>query len=271
MLDRRAWIITGVIFLLIVLATVLWTHRTRTKFEGRSLSAAAPQPKKPETKKLHVDGCELDFLVKPTQFVEPRIAPGATPSQFRDLYGKESRFEKPGTLILDKYAYSLGDTYLGPNDSTQGKDNAIRIHLNEGHALQTLDDIELGIDSFGIIFRKMQEDHERKVHERLDRVGNNWVYTVSFYSMCGKAFRSEYSRTLPSNPDLDQMLAPKDIFVNGKTQPGTGPLRTVIFGTKYASDFALVPANGHDEADVPSPPLPPPPPEAPHKTRSKHA
>jgi hypothetical protein len=270
MIDRRAWIITGIIFLLLGVAVFIWVTRARTKFEGRSLSAAAPQPKKPETKKLHVDGCELDFLVKPTQFVEPRIAPGATPEQFRAIYGKESRFDKPGTYIFDKWEYNLSDTYLGPNNSPQGKANAIRIHLEPGHALQTLDDIELGIDSFGILYRKMQEDHDRKVHERLDRVGNNWVYTVSFYSMCGKAFRSEYSRTVPSDPDLDRMIAPKDLVVNGKTQPGTGPLRTTIFGTKYATDFALVPSNGHDEADGPRTPLMPPPPEPPKKTRRSH-
>jgi len=266
MLDRRAWIITGAIFLLIGVTVAVWIHRTRTKFEGRSLSAA-PQTKKPETKKLHVDGCELDFLVKPTQLVEPRIAPGANPDQFHAIYGQESRLEKPATFIYDKWAYSLSDTYFGPSGSPQAKDNAIQIHINEGHALHTLDDIELGIDSFAIIYRKMQEDHERQVHERLDRIGNNWVYTVSFYSICGKAFRSEYSRTVPSDPDLDKMIAPKDIIVNGKTQPGTGPQRTVIFGTKYASDFALVPANGTDIAPGPRTPLAPPTPEPPKKIK----
>jgi hypothetical protein len=267
MIDRRAWIITGIIFLMIGVAVFIWVTRTRTKFEGRSLSAAAPQPRKPETKKLHVDGCELDFLIKPTQYVEPRIAPGATPEQFRAIYGKESRLEKPGTYIHDQWEYNLSDTYLGPNDSPRGKDNAIQIHIEPGHTLQTLDDIELGINSFGVIFQKMQEDHERKVHERLDRVGSNWVYTVSFYSMCGKAFRSEYSRTVPSDPDLDKMIAPKEIVVNGKTQPGTGPQRTVIFGTKYASDFALVSSNGTDVAPGPRTPLAPPPPEPPKKAK----
>jgi len=243
MLDRRAWIITCLILLLAAGAYLLWLTRARAVQNSRSLSAA-PHPTdtaQGKTKSLHVEGCNDDFIVQPGELVEPRVLPGASLEQFRSVYGpeskKEARRKEPRVVAWNGDAYSLTEGNFGI-DSAQ---NFVQVSLNQGHVVETLDGIELGLDSFGTIFRKMR-DRKIEVHERIDGAEGNWTLIVSFYSSCGHKFRSEYSRTLPGGPELDRLIEPRT-GTDGRLRP----FRSDAFMNKIVSDYSMVPSEGHDE------------------------
>jgi len=239
MLDKRAWIITGLIVLLALGAYAVWLKRTRDFYNARSLSAARQHTDAaPKTKSLHVEGCKEDFIVSPGEIVEPRIAPGATIDQFHSLYGEESKKDSGiFTWITDPFELRLAQPKAGESDT------AIQIALNSGHVVETLDGIELGLDSFGTILRKMS-DRKIEVHERILRSGDNWILTVSMYSACGRKFRSEYFRSIPSDPLTDSLINRRSVESNG--QPG--PLRSDIFMNKVSYDYILKTSNGKDDS-----------------------
>ena len=245
MLDRRAWIVTCLIVLLAAGAYLLWLTRTRAVQNSRSLSSA-PHPANTaqgNTKSLHVEGCKDDFIVQSGELVEPRVAPGASLEQFRSVYGpeskKEARRKEPRVLAWNGNAYSLTEGNFGV-DSAQ---NFVQVQLNQGHVVETLDGIELGLDSFGTIFRKMR-DRKIEVHERMEgSAGSAWTLTLSFYSSCGRKFRSEYSRSLPGSPELDRLIEPR------KGSDGRMSLfRSDAFMNKVVSDYTMVPSEGHDDS-----------------------
>lgn len=242
MLDYRAWIIAGIIALTAAGAYVIWITRPRAGYHARSLSAAnhpADQPKQRQTRSLHVDGCNEDFIVNPGELVEPRAVPGASLDQFHAIYGKENKPNSPDSLTWNREAYSLTTN----TSATSPYGDFIQVSLNGGHVLETLDGIEMGIDSFGTIFRKMQ-DKKVEVHERLIHGDNNWTLIVSMYSACSRRFRSQYSRTFLSSPEIDK-------FVNRRIkQPdgSLGPWRSDIFMNKVVYDYTMLPSNGHNDA-----------------------
>jgi hypothetical protein len=239
MLDKRAWIITGFLVLVAAGCYATWLHRARAYYNARSLSAARRHTDAaPKTKTLHVEGCREDFIISPGEIVEPRIAPGATIDQFRSLYGEESK-EDSGifTWITDPFELKLAQPNSGDTDT------AIQIALNGGHVVETLDGVALGLDSFGTILRKMQ-DRKIEVHERILRNGDNWILTVSMYSACGRKFRSEYFRSVPSDPRTDSLINRRVIESNG--QPG--PLRSDIFMNKVSYDYILKTSDGKDDS-----------------------
>jgi hypothetical protein len=245
MLDRRAWIVTCLIVLLAAGAYLLWLTRARAVQNSRSLSAAPPPANgaQGKTKSLHVEGCKDDFIVEPGELVEPRVVPGASLEQFRTVYGPESKKEakrkEPRVLAWTGFAYSLTEGNFGV-DNPQ---NFVQVQLNQGHVVETLDGIELGLDSFGTIFRKMR-DRKIEVHERIDGAEGNWTLIVSLYSSCGRKFRSEYSRTLPGSPELDRLIEPRT-GADGRM----GLFRSDAFMNKVVSDYTMVPSEGHDESD----------------------
>jgi len=252
MLDYRAWIIAGLILLTAAGAYVIWITRPRAGYHARSLSASnkpANPGAKRVTRSLHVEGCNEDFIVNPGELVEPRVVPGASLEQFRTIYGpeakdKETRHEQLGIFTWNQEAYSLTGSNLSPETPA----DSVQVALKSGHVLETLDGIEMGIDSFGTIFRKMQ-DKKVEVHERLVRGEGNWTLIVSMYSACGKKFRSEYWRTLPSTPEIDS-------FINRRAKESDGspgPWRSDIFMNKVVYDYALVPSYGKDESADGSP------------------
>jgi hypothetical protein len=244
MLDKRAWIITGLLVLVAIGAYAVWLRRTRAYYNARSLSAARHHKETaPKTKTLHVEGCREDFIVSPGEIVEPRIAPGAPIDQFHTLYGQESR-EDAGiiTWITDPYELRLAQ----PTPGDPG--TAIQIALNGGHVVETLDGIELGLDSFGTILSKMR-DRKIEVHERILRSGNNWILTLSMYSACGPKFRSEYFRCVPSDPRTDSLINRRAVEPNG--QPG--PLRSDIFMNKVSYDYILKTSDGKDDSLIGEP------------------
>jgi len=252
MLDYRAWIIAGLILLTVVGAYVIWITRPRAGYHARSLSAAnkpANRGTQRTTKSLHVDGCNEDFIVNPGELVEPRVVPGASLDQFRSIYGpeakdKETRREQLGILTWNQEAYLL----TGSNLSSETPADSVQVSLKSGHVLETLDGVEMGIDSFGTIFRKMQ-DKKVEVHERIVRGESNWTLILSMYSACGKRFRSEYSRTLPSTPELDSFIERRVKESDGSL----GPWRSDIFMNKVVYDYTLVPSNGRDDSTNGSP------------------
>jgi hypothetical protein len=240
-MDRRAWIVACLLVLLALGAYVIWVARPRAQYTARSLSAAGSQPGKiaqPVTKSLHVDGCNENFIVKPGELVEPRVVPGSTAEQFRTIYGKETKRDGSGNLSWEVRAFTLTD-----GDSGQGKPgDFVRLSLNQGHVVETLDGIELGIDSFGTIFHKMQ-DKKVEIHERMVRSEGKWTLIVSLYSACGRRYRSEYTRTLPASAELDRLI------LKQSTAAGQSPVwHSDVFMNKVVSEYTMVPSNGRDDA-----------------------
>lgn len=217
----------------------IWLRRTRAYYNARSLSAARQhKDAAPKTKTLHIEGCKEDFIVSPGEIVEPKIAPGATIDQFRSLYGKEEKKEN-GVFTWKTDPYELLVAQPDPGNPK----TAIQIDLNGGHVVETLDGIELGLDSFGTVLRKMR-DRKIEVHERILRNGDNWILTVSMYSACGHNFRAEYFRSIPSDPRTDQLINRRVPGPNG--QPG--PLRSDIFMNKVTYDYILRASDGKDDS-----------------------
>jgi hypothetical protein len=242
MLDRRAWIIASLVVLLGGGAYVLWITRPRAKYDARSLSAAnRPPNQNPNigTRALHVEGCDKDFIVKTGELVEPRAVPGAPLERFRNIYGKETKREARQTFTWSADAFSLTESDYGP----ENLGNHVFISVNQGHVVQTLDDIELGLDSMGTLFRKMR-DRKLEVHERIDGAEGNWMLTVSFFSACGRKYRGEYSIFLPGTPQIEDSIKSQ-----GSGPQATGmPLNSDIFLNKIIYNYVLVPSGGKDES-----------------------
>jgi len=246
MLDFRAWIIAGVILLTAAGAYVIWIARPRAVITGRSLTTSnhpANTPSATTTRSLHVAGCYEDFIVKPGELVEPRVVPGAPLDQFRSVYGQDTLHIGPGILSSEQNAFTLTESLPTPQSPT----SAIHVSLHQGHVLETLDGIELGIDSFGAIFRKMR-DKKVEIHERIDGGEGNWTLIVSIYSACGRKYRSEYSRTIPGGPEIDKLILPHQKNPDGSVISTSGPLRSDVFMNKIVSEYTLLPSGGHDES-----------------------
>ena len=268
MLDYRAWIAAVILLVLGASGYLLWIHRTRAGYHARSLSAssrpAGSQPDK--TRTLHVDGCNKDFLVKIGELVEPRAIPGAPLSTFEQIYGAPVKSAKSSTA---KASTSKGGPVTWETDPftlievPAGAAQAPSIHLsmNQGHVVQTLDDIELGIDSFAAIFRKAR-DRNVEIHERIRRntaptpgfTTPSWTLTVSIASSCNSRFRSEYSRTLASTPEIDSQIQPVAQTGAGNppaTQPS--PYRSSVFMNKMVSNYTMTLSNGQSDSTAGSP------------------
>ena len=242
MLDYRAWIVACVLLISAAGAYLLWIYRPKATYNARSLSAGAhpaDSSSKPPTKSLHVEGCNDDFIVSPGELVEPTVVPGASIEQFRNAYGKESRGKEPGVFTWTTEEYDLLTKY--PNVANPG--SLIEIGLNGAHVVETLDGVELGLDSFGTIFRKMG-DRKVELHERIRRDEDRWILTVSMYSACGRKFRSEYFRSIPSSPEIDSLINRRAVGADGKA----GLLRSDVFMNKVAYDYILETSDGKDDS-----------------------
>ena len=160
MLDWRALLIAALLVASAIGAYVAWSVRTRSLYAVRSLSAAPSRPAgsaQPLTHSLHVDGCEDDFIVKVGELVEPRLVPGASLEQARLIYGPETKRDKSGITTWERDPYTLteGNFAVG----------FVHIAVKQGHVVETLDGVDLGIDSFAAILRKMR-DKKVEVDER---------------------------------------------------------------------------------------------------------
>jgi hypothetical protein len=112
--------------------------------------------------------------------------------------------------------------------------------------------MELGIDSFGVILRKLR-DRQIEVHERIAQADGGWTLTVSFYSSCGKKFRSEYTRTIPKSDEVDRLIAPRSAATGSNGSPLTSLPRSDVFMNKVVTDYSLVPSNGTDDSGIGQP------------------
>lgn len=254
MLDYRAWIAAVVLLLGIAGGYLIWIHRTRAGYHARSLSASSHPADSPQnqTRTLHVDGCDKDFLVKVGELVEPRAIPGAPLPVFEKIYDTPSKRGKPGITLWDLDAFSLAEGM--PSGSAQPP--FVLLSINQGHVVQTLDDIELGIDSFASIFHKAR-DRNIEIHERIRHNigpnagsgGESWTLTVSFDSACNRRFRSEYSRSLAASPEVNRQINPATPVING--QPA--PYRSSVFMNKVVSEYTMVLSNGQNDSNAGSP------------------
>jgi hypothetical protein len=231
MLDYRAWIIAVSLLLTAAGAYLLWLYRPKATYTARSLTAAHS-----EAKNLHVEGCREDFIASPGELIEPLAVPGDSLDQFRTLYGKEPKRSDDNIHIWDQEAFSLGL-------SDMGNDSSLQISVKGRHVVETLDGVELGLDSFGRIFSKMQ-DKKVEIHERLLKDDKNWTLIVTLYSACGRKFRSEYIRTLPRDPETDRQITQLP------PAPGIDPgvLRSDVFMNKVVYDYTMVPSNGSNQS-----------------------
>jgi len=240
MLDKRAWIISAIIVLLSLGAYAIWIRRAQAFYNARSLSAAqhhAPNSA-PKTTTLHVDGCREDFIVNPGEVVEPRIAPGATIDRFRSVYGPEAK-KDAGVFTWNTNPFAL---IVSPS-KTGDPSGSVQIALNGGHVVETLDGIELGLDSFNTILHKMR-DRKIEIRERILHDGNSWILTLSMYSACGHTYRGEYSRGIPADPRTDSLINRRITESTG--QPG--PLRSDIFMNKVAYNYVLTKSDSTDDS-----------------------
>jgi hypothetical protein len=241
MLDYRAWIVACVLLLSAAGAYLVWIYRPKATYNARSLSSGAhpaDSSSKPATKSLHVEGCKEDFLVSPGELVEPTVAPGASLDQFRSAYGKESREKELGVYTWTTEEYDLRMAHAGGANP----DSVIQIALNGAHVVETLDGVELGLDSFGTIFRKMR-DRKVEVHERIRRDADHWILTVSMDSSCGRQFRSEYFRSIPASPEIDNLINRRVAGTDGKP----GLLRSDVFMNKVTYDYILQTSDGKED------------------------
>jgi hypothetical protein len=253
MTDRStqliAWSVAAVVILGAIGTYLVYERRSRAVMAARSLSAsghAANLPASPVTRTLHVEGCNKDFLVKVGELVEPRVVPDAPLDAFRSVYGKEDK-RTSGILAWDKNAFLLTEDQPGPASSGQGiPGDSLHLDLDQGHVVETLDGIDLGIDTFAAIFHKMR-DRQAEIRERLDHSGGKWTLIVSVYSDCGHKYRSEYSRTLDATPELDKLIAPRPA-VPGSQTPPSGLPRSDVFMNKIATGFTMTPSNGQIES-----------------------
>jgi hypothetical protein len=244
MLDFRAWIIAGLVLLSAAGAYVIWITRPRAGYAARSLSAARPPSNlasQPVTKSLHVEGCKDDFLVNPGELVEPRVVPGSTLDQFRNIYGKESDKEGPSIFVWSGEAYDLRMIRANAEEP----EDSVQISLNGRHVLETIDGIELGLDSFGTIFRKMR-DRKVEAQEHIRRSGDHWILTVSIHSSCGGKFRSEYFRSIPASPETDSLINRRSIGTDGRP----GQLRSDVFMNKVVYDYIMETSDGKDGSNT---------------------
>jgi len=256
MLDYRAWIVAVIVALSAAGAYVLWITRPRTAYSARSLTAAPHPPTGRATKSLHVEGCYEDFIVSPGELVEPKVTPGSPLEEFRSAYGKETQLEKSGVTHWDGNIFSLTVNDLASATGTSsGSGNPASMEhfsLQQGHVVETLDGIELGIDSFGTIFRKMG-DRKVEVHERMERGDGTWTLIVSLYSACGHTYRSEYSRTIAGSPDIDRLIVPRAAGTGRDARPSPGLWRSDVFMNKVVSEYTLVESRGRDDSSRGSP------------------
>jgi hypothetical protein len=248
MLDYRAWIVACVILLSAAGTYLLWIYRPKATYNARSLSAGAhpsDAASKPATKPLHVEGCREDFIVSPGELIEPRIVPEAPLAQWNSIYGKPSSRQKDGSYVWNLEEFSLSGAG-GPPDP-------LRISINGQHIVETLDGVELGLDSFGRIFSKMQ-DKKVEIHERILKDDNHWTLIVTLDSACGRKYRSVYTRTLPRDPQTDRQINPPPSRADGQIMIESAPYRSDVFMNKVAYDYVMETAEstGNSSEGVPS-------------------
>lgn len=220
----RALLITFAILAAALGGYLYWLHRAHAYMHVRSLTAAPPHREAhAKTRILIVPGCERSFLVKVGELVEPQITPSTALAQANQLYGKPAR--KSHSLIWEQDAFTLTEPLTGTTP------DRLQLALQIGHVVQTLDDIELGIDSFNAIRAKMR-DRNLPVSDELVHGNHDWTYRLTIPSSCGARWSSTYARTLPETPELDAQILPP------ANSPDPSP-RPAAFFNKIAMDYTL--------------------------------
>ena len=231
MLDWRAFLVSVLLVAFAAWSYLVWSDRVRFIHADRSLTAPPPtanQTTKPKTHNLHVEGCNEDFIVKVGELVEPRVIPGASLAQFRSVYGQETRRDQHHVATWERRPYILTESDSGPSQTS-----FVHLSVPPGHVVETLDGVELGIDSFAAILHKMR-DRKIEVEEKVTASDGKWTLTFNLDSGCARQFVSEYSRTLDSSPEIDKQIAGK-IGPDGQM----GPLRPDVLLNKVVYEYTL--------------------------------
>ncbi len=217
-----------------------WLHRTRAYMSARSLTAAsAHHAATTGTRILHVPGCERDFLVKIGELVEPQITPSLSPDALRlarQIYGAPAQHKRPRAITWTQNAFTL--TEILPRAAAP----ELQLDLHTGHVVQTLDDVELGVDSFNAIRDRMR-DRNLPISDSLTHGDHSWTYRLTIPSSCGSAWTSIYSRTLPETPDLDAEILPPASAADHSPRPSA-------FLNKLTTEYTLAPVAAKPAASV---------------------
>jgi len=243
--DIRSVVIALVLLALAAGAWFLFITKPKATYsvkQDKAAHDAAASALLAGTTTLHVEGCTADFPIRPGERLEPRVLPGASRDQFRNIYGKETTLDKSGSLVWKLEPYTV-------TDFESGKPNAaVTIQMAQGHVLRTLDGIDLGVDTFHSILRRNM-GLWIEVHERIEKREDEWVLNLSFYSACGKKYRSVYSWTLPSSPETDRLIH----LPTETPQTPKSPLNSNTFYNKVVENYRLEFANGTDDTTLGTP------------------
>jgi hypothetical protein len=99
------------------------------------------------------------------------------------------------------------------------------------------------------------QDKKIEAHERMIAGNGSVTLIVSFYSACGRRFRSQYSRTFPDSPEIEKLIAPRPLGNGGPSNSANTPppWRSDVFMNKVVYDYSLVSSNGRDDSAEGSP------------------
>jgi hypothetical protein len=88
------------------------------------------------------------------------------------------------------------------------------------------------------------QDKKVEIHERILKDDKNWTFILSLYSACGKNFRSEYTRTLPRDPETDRQIT--SLPPSAGLDPNL--LRSDVFLNKVAYDYSMMLSGGSNQS-----------------------
>lgn len=183
--------------------------------------------------------CDANSHIEQGKQIEPRATQDQPVSKFREIYGKESKRDRLGPLTWNLRGYSLTDGYFNSSKLSE----FVSITVKPGNALKTIDGIELGVDTFATVLKKLQA-RGIEVHESMDGPEGNWMLFVSFYSPCNRKFRAEYSWIIPGGPNVDRQIIPD--LKGSASQPVIW--RSDIFLDRVAYNYSLQMSHGSDLA-----------------------
>ncbi len=199
---------------------LFWRHPQMPASISKQAFAVPPI----STKNVHIQGCDNEFA---DSKVEPRVLPGATLDEIREIYGNETKKEDYGGYTWNLSGFTLQTFPLEKTD----KQTDFLIVTNQDHKVATLDGIVLGKDTFASIL-KAAKARGIQVHERMDGPEGNWALYVSFPSACSGKFISEYSWMIPGSTEVNKQIIPDP-------DNGSAPWRSDIFLDKIAVKYTV--------------------------------
>lgn len=182
-------------------------------------------------------GCDANSHIELGKQIEPRATPDQPVSAFRKVYGKESKRNEFGPLTWNFPGYSITDGYFNKSKAS----DFVSISVRPSHTLSTVDGVELGVDTFATVLKKLRAKGI-EVEESMDGPEGNWMLYVSFSSPCSRNFRGDYSWFMAGSPKTDRQIIPE---MKGSVYQSP-TWRSDVFLNKVVYDYTLSRSNGND-------------------------